>query len=123
MSELVLVSHNREMVIPSGAVKDHLHRLSVFAIWLDATGHSWRDPDRAAYRAHLLARGLQKSSVTAHLATIRARYKALLRDNHLRDHLYGMTPEGLSPADKKAFVDEALTRLNNAADPAAAPVT
>jgi integrase/recombinase XerD len=46
----------------------------------------------------------------------------LLRDNAVRDRLYQMTPPDATPADKKAFVDEALERLKNGTDPATAKV-
>ena len=108
---------NHGMLVPAEAVKDQRHRLSVFTRWLDSTDRSWREPDLTAYRDHLLARGLQPTSVAAHLGTIRARYTALLRDNSLRDRLYALTPINSSPADRKAFVDELLQRLRNASDP------
>lgn len=114
---------SQAMLVPPDAVKDQRHRLRSFAAWLDTVGSSWWEPDLAAYRDYLLVRGLQPTSISAHLGTIRARYKALLRDNHLRDQLYALTPLGSSPADRKAFVDEVLQRLRNAADPHAASIT
>src|SRR5579859_2561382 len=121
-SELTLVSPNRDMLLPPGAAKDHLHRLSVFCAWLDALGYPWHDPHLAAYRDHLSVRGLSPASIAAHLGTIRSRYKALLRDNGLRDVLYSLTPPGAALADRKAFVDEMLSRLLNSVDPSTAPV-
>jgi site-specific recombinase XerD len=115
---------NRSVLIPSGAVKDKLSRLSRFAGWLDDTGVTWHNPDLAAYRDFLKSEyGLANSSIAAHLSTIRGQYNSLLRDNAVRDRLYQMTPADTSPADRKAFVDEALERLKNAVDPSTAKVT
>jgi site-specific recombinase XerD len=60
--------------------------------------------------------------VQAHLATVRGRYAAVLRDNRVRRALYDMAPAECGPADRKAFVDEALLRLQNAVHPAASAV-
>ena len=59
-----------------------------------------------------------------HLATIRGRYRALLRDNALRGKLSAdARAHGCdSPADIKAYVDEVLVRLENATHPDTAPV-
>ncbi len=118
----VLASSNRDVLVPPGAIKDERHRLTTFADWLDATARRWSEPDLAAYRDHLLANGLAPSSVQAHLATVRGRYHLLLRDNAVRDTLYALTPASASPAERKAFVDETLTRLQNGIDPQASPV-
>ncbi len=118
----ILSSSNHDVLVPSGAMKDKRHRLTTFSNWLDATGRLWNEPDLAAYRDHLLARGLAHNSVQAHLATVRGRYTMLLMDNGVRDALYSLTPSIASPAERKAFVDEALIRLQNGIDPKAAPV-
>lgn len=68
---LILPTSNQTVIVPPGAVKDQLHRLSRFARWLDATGCSWYQPDLAAYRDFLLEEGLARTSVQAHLSTIR----------------------------------------------------
>jgi len=121
--ELIPSTTNRAMLIPPDMDKDKRHRLSGFTAWLDAHCHDWSAPDLAAYRDHLLnERGLSPTSVQSHLATIRSRYKALLRDNAVRDGLYALTPPDASGAERKAFVDEVLQRLRNATDPATAIV-
>lgn len=117
-------SFNALAFIPRGSVKDKLHRLKEYVTWLDREGCPWHNPDLAAYRDFLLydysgrdGQPLSASSVATHLSTVRGRYRELLRDNRVRDLLYQMTP-GESPlADRKAFVDEMLTRIKNAADP------
>ena len=66
---------------------------------------------------------LSPASVQAHLSTIRGRYGKVIKDNATRERLYSLAPADASAADKKAFVDEVLTRLKNAVDADNAPVT
>ena len=97
------------------AHKDKRSRVGRFVDWLDTTGAIWHRPALDAYRDYLLyERGIAPATVKAHLATIRGRYKQLLEDNATRDLLYAMTPPEATASDKKAFVDEMLTRLDNA---------
>ena len=103
--------------------KDELHRISRFIDWMaDHKSIMWLQPDLLAYRDHLFDEGLANTSISSHLATVRGGYRALLRDNALRQKLYEQTPPESSPADRKAFVDEVLTRLENALTPSVAPV-
>jgi integrase/recombinase XerD len=110
--------------------KDQISRVQTFVDWLDLTGGNWQAPDLAAYRDWLLssdrvardrhtrelqpAAPLSPASTAAHLSTIRGRYQALLDDNATRADLYRLTPADASAADRKAFVDETLKRLQNA---------
>ena len=130
MSEIEIRSDNRAALLPD-SVRDRnqLSRLGLFCAWLDHEGYSWHAPDLAAYRDHLLhtykgknGKPLQGSSVKVHLATIRGRYRAILRQNSLRDDLYNLTAEDESLADRKALVDEFIVRLTNDIDPLAVPV-
>lgn len=107
--------------------KNTYSRLSTFAEWLDTQARAWHQPDLAAYRDHLLARGLKPTSVSAHLSSIRGRYRALLRDNAIRQDFLAMAgaqlgPDHDTPANRKALLDEYLERLRNTVDPANAPV-
>jgi len=109
--------------------KDELHRLATYARWLDEQQRIWLQPNLVRYRDYLLTayegrdgKPLSGRSVKAHLSTIRARYRALLRDNTIRDELYAMIPSEASVADRKAIVDELLKRVENAIDPDVAPV-
>lgn len=63
-----------------------------------------------------------EATVAAHLATIRGRYNALLKSNNVRQDFYDMAPSNASAADRKAFVDEVLVRLQNAVHPSTAAV-
>jgi integrase len=104
-------------LIPPDVDKHTKYRLRKFIKWLG--DRSWLSPDLAAYRDWLLSEDYAASTTSAHLSTVRARYAAILRDNGLRDILYRNVPENCqSPADQAAFVDEVVTRLGNAVDPA-----
>lgn len=133
---ITLPSANRSAIIPTNAEGNTKHRLEYFVKWLDDSGQRWINPDLAAYRDYLMSEArtvpgkagemkpspLSPASAQAHLATIRGRYKAILESNTARDDLYSLAPSDASAADKKAFVDELLTRLENATKPSAAKV-
>jgi len=115
-------------LIPPDAGKDARYRLGKFARWMAARSRPWHKPDLAAYRDHLLET-LAPATVSGHLSTIRARYQRMLQDNATRDVLYRLAQEALqgtdqedTPANRKAFVDELTTRIENAVDPNAARV-
>lgn len=112
--------------IPDTASKDVKSRLNLYNEWLANIGG-----DLVDYRDYLMSNDrqtidrrtgvvmplppLSPSSAAAHLATIRARYNAMLTDNGLRDWLYKAAPQ--DAPNKKDFVDEYLIRLANAVDP------
>jgi site-specific recombinase XerD len=118
------------LLIPdeSKANKDQRSRVRQFTAWLETQPAIDRyAPDLAAYRDHLLTREvspLRPATVSVHLSTIRSAYARLLKDNALRDRLYTRAAGDLqrlghadAPADRKAFVDEYLKRMENAIDP------
>jgi len=112
----------RYLLIPDNPNRDMKSRIGMFAEWLQTSGSPLYAPDLKAYSEHL-STSKAPASVAAHLSTIRAAYRRLLRDNDLRDELYSVAASRLeTPADRKAFVDEQLKRMENALDPAAAPV-
>ena len=99
------------------ADKHTRYRLGKFHDWLEQTGDKWYQPDLVSYRAHLLD-NYAPTTARAHLSTIRARYDALIRDNATRDALYQLAEQTAgNPADRKAFVDEVIERMKNAANP------
>lgn len=105
---------------PDAAGKDGRYRLYKYAGWLDTTGASWWVPDLATYRDHLLGSGLAASTVSAHLSTIRARYKTLTRD---RERFFSMVATETGDfQEQKAMVDELVIRIENGVDPDASPV-
>lgn|SRR5574341_452080 len=124
MTSTSLATHRTFDILTYGATdnKDTISRLQLFSDWLDESGLHWYQPDLAAYRDHLLAAAKNPSSVSAHLSTIRAAYRRLLMSNIVRDTLYHFVPADLPMADRKAFVDEMITRVQNAIDPRLAPV-
>lgn len=127
---IVLKTRNHDILLTENEETNGKHRLSLFSRWLDDTGQHWHQPDLGAYRDYLLTgyRGrdgkpLAPASVRAHLATVRGRYARLVDDNTVRELLYSLAPAAASASDRKAFVDEVITRLQNVIQPAAAPVT
>nr|MBN1228809.1 tyrosine-type recombinase/integrase [Anaerolineae bacterium] len=106
----------------SRKTKDIRVRLTRFLAWQESRGETWYMPDLEAWRDGLVAEGKAPGTVSAYLATVRGAYRRVLRDNAARQHLYNMAPPDASPADKKAFVDELLTRIQNAVHPDTAPV-
>lgn len=130
---LITIPDLRNSLIPQDANKDTRSRLGQFITWLEENPAIDRyAPDLAAYRDHLLTRDdrpLGLATTAAHLSTIRSAYTRLLKSNVLRDRLYTNAGGELqrlghsdTPANRKAFVDEALTRLDNAIDPDASHV-
>lgn len=108
---------NAAVLMPVNANKDARSRLTRFVGWLDDTGAAWHTPDLATYRDDLLE-SYKPTSASAHLSTIRARYKAILADNVTRDTLFAIASQVTSDVlERKAFVDETLTRLSNAVNP------
>lgn len=119
----------RYILLQPGDGKDTRSRVGMFESWLTSSGSPLYSPDLAAYRDRLLSTK-SPTSTAAHLSTIRAAYRRAMRANDLRDRLF--TDAGIAlqhigaednPANRKAFVDERITRLKNVIDPKAAPVT
>lgn len=95
---------------------DRKARLNRYLDWLDETGRAWYEPDLAAWRDSLLGEGLSPATAYAYLSTVRKVYRDSLRDNRTRDYFYSLTPDGASLLERKAFVDELVTRIENATD-------
>jgi site-specific recombinase XerD len=131
MQQIVQTYQNPATVLlPQDPGKDAKYRLGRFADWLQEQGQSWQTPDLQSYRDALLSQDYAPSTVSAHLSTIRARYKRLLSDNGTRQTLYRHATRYLeavgqetTPASVKSLVDELTTRLENAIDPDNSRVT
>ena len=130
-NQIVPVQHisNHAALVPAEASGHQKHRLTTFAAWLDGSKAHWAQPDLKAYADYLQTayigrngKPLAPSSVSSHLSTIRGRYQMLLKDNAVRDTLYRAAANVEGAANKKAHVDEVLTRIANGIDPAAAKV-
>lgn len=127
---------NALILMPSHPDKDEKSRLGYYIRWLDDNDMAWYQPDLAAYRDYMLYHRMKNdprsgeirparlsaATVQAHLATIRGRYDDILRDNVVRQMLFELAPEDTQMADRKAFVDEVLVRLQNAVHPTSASV-
>jgi len=128
MTELMTYKQQANL-IPAAADKDTASRLGRYQDWLTDQGHDWHEPALGSYRDHLIDQGLALTSVSAHLSTIRGRYRVLLKDNNIRDGLevavreaLGQAGKGDSPADVEALVNRKLARLSNAIDPSQSSV-
>jgi len=117
-----LAKHIRSTLLPAGTDKHTRSRLLKYITWLGVNGGDWTRPDLAVYRDNLLV-DHSPVTVAAHLSTIRGQYRRVINDNDMRDQLYSIVPGEVGPADKKAFVDEAITRMENAIDPRYSKVT
>jgi hypothetical protein len=120
---------NVALFVPADAAGVVRQRLTRFEAWLEGSGGHLYAPDLAAWRDALLAEGIAPTSARADLATVRSRYRELLRGEALRAGLYdhaGATLAGIgaedSPANRIALESEALTRLHTVLEPEAAPV-
>ena len=118
----------RAILIPPRAGKDRRSRLGAFATWLEDTVRSWNTPDLPAWRDSLLETH-KPSSTAAYLATIRGRYRELLKEDATRTALFDQAGAILQeqgqaddPANRAAIVGELVTRLENAVDPARSEV-
>lgn len=117
------VGDARKILMPDDPDKDTKHRLNRYLRWLKETNRTWLDADLAAHRDYLLNdEHISPTSASAHLSTIRARYKTIMRAPATRDRLYRLTSSDAPPSDRKAFVDEIYERLRAMLDPDAAVV-
>src|SRR5262245_6876670 len=131
-STAIVPIRSNPLLIEGDTSKDRVSRLTMFADWLNQTGGEWAAPNLAAYRDYLRsdqrtvidrrtgerksAPPLSAQATSTHLATIRGRYQAIVGDNALRDYLQLQVPDG-SLADQHAWVEDKITRLQNAIHP------
>ena len=112
-------THNNNLLLQhvNTSNKSTVSRVNLFSAWLTDNNLSLLTANLSAYRDYLLnTRQLSPASASSHLSTLRGAYKRMLLDNAFRDSLYASTPDHASTADKKAMVDEVLTRLTNASN-------
>jgi len=120
----------KTFLIPADADKHMRSRLALFSTWQTDRGKPWYDLDLKAYRDHLASyRGFSSATVSAHLSSVRSRYRGLMSDNALRAQWLNRLGDDLrrlgqddSPANRRALLDEYYTRLANSLDPSIAPV-
>jgi len=112
---IVLTGFVEGLLMPDEmANKNTRSRMEIFRRWMVAENIDFHNPDLGCYRDHLTLR-YKASSVSNHLSTVRACYRSLLRSNDFRNRLYSIAQGG--PADRKAFVDEVIKRIENGIDP------
>lgn len=101
-----------ESLMPVNPVENTLYRMQPFIEWCNDTlsGNQWLIPDLQAYGDHLSQR-MQNKSIRAHLGTIRAQYRKLIKNNDFRRLL--IAEIGVDG------VNEWVVQLNNALDPGA----
>jgi integrase len=111
---------DNNLLLKQGDSNDTLSRIERYLDWLNTTGQVFYQSSLSEYQDYLLhdyttstGRRLQYSSIETYLATIRGRINELLRDNRLRDYFLSQTPPDANPADRKAYVDEHIIRLQN----------
>lgn len=121
---IILKADVGAMLMPANPDRDTRHRIGRFASWLASNAQPWHKPDLAAYRDNLTAEGLAARTIAAHLSTIRGAYGRVITDNETRQALFDQAAaQGLTgPADRAAFVNETITRIQNAIDPARSSV-
>jgi site-specific recombinase XerD len=118
-----------QVLLPAKPTKNDRCRIKRFAEWMQTEAREWTEVDLAAWRDAMLEEGLAEGTVTGYLSSVRTRYRDILRKGQTRDFLYHKAVVELqrlgqedSPANRKAYVDEVKERLENALDPAEAPV-
>ena len=103
-------------LVPANADKCTRSRLAHFRRWQKSNTLPWHDPNLARYRDDMLASGKARSTVAAYLSTVRACYRAVITDNAIRQMLFDQAAQEIgldAPADRKAWVDEVLTRIQS----------
>ncbi len=127
-TKLITTKANASIIVPVNATKDTKSRLTRYARFQEQSGQDWHNIDLTKYRDEL-SLSLSPASVSAHLSTVRSRYRAMLRDPQRRDDLYTLAGERLqkldqedTPANRSAFVNEIEIRIMNALDPKEASV-
>jgi len=112
------------IVFAGGGSRARRSRLNRFCAWQLQTGGPWYLPDLAGWRDHLIhEEGATASTARAYLSTVRSAYRKILRDNEIRQMLYGRLDPEMPPERQYALISEFLTQLKNALDPDNAPVS
>ncbi len=130
---------NYAILMPTAPSKDHKSRLGFYIDWLSKNGREWYNPDLRAYRDYMLneraridkdgnarAATLSPRTVTAHLATIRARYSELMLSSEVLDDLIDLgdlaPPDDIDGRKAREMADMFLVRLQKDVHPATSPV-
>jgi len=118
MNSIVAINDIDGLFVPNNYTSENQRqRVERYLQWLSTSGHRWQHAPLAAYRDALADDGYAPNTISAYVAGARQRYAELLKDNTLRDALYDLIPGGTGTADRKAIVDEILTRIENGINP------
>ncbi len=104
---------------PATADKHRRYRMNSYLTWV---GPRWLEPKLADYRDFLLDSGLMASTVKAHLCAVRVAYRELLLDRDLFFSQARTAKPTASFVELKLAVDEMITRIRDAIDPAAVKI-
>ena len=126
---------NYAILMPGDPNKDQKSRLGFFIDWLSSNKRTWINPGLAEYRDYLLfdrvrigkqgqeiAAQLSPSTVNAHLATIRSRYKYLFNDSEALDDLIDREGSDQPEDEVEAGVRSMFLRLQMDIHPTSARV-
>lgn len=112
-----IIRHNQSLldIVNIGDNKDYITRIRKYETWLNQSGQNLMNANLDAYKTYLVNNGLSAGTVNNYIGTIRKWYKQLSQQ---RDFLYSYTDGSLPMLERKAYVDEIVTRLLQKADPA-----
>ena len=130
---------NYAILMPKDPDKDQKSRLRFYIEWLSKRGREWYSPDLRAYRDYMLNERvradkdgnlrpatLSPRTVTAHLATIRARYSELMLSSEVHDDLIDLgdlaPPDDEGGQKARQMADMFLVRLQKDVHPSVAQV-
>lgn len=119
MTKEIIPSPQSPLIPPPTAPKDLRHRMTKYLTWV---GHYWLTPNLNAYHDFLRGEGLQPTSIAAHLSTVRAAYRDLMRDRDLFYDQARAVSQATDPVTLKTIVDEMVIRIKNAIEPEAVKV-
>jgi len=98
--------------------KDVTNRLTAFADWLTKHNLPWYEPHLQDYRdSLLLERDLAPTSVNAHLATIRGRYRTLLEDGTIERALRQVLTPTAAGSEREARVKTIIQHITDEIEP------
>jgi len=116
MIELIFTSQADAIrfLLPQNPDKDTHTRINRYINWLRISGRHWLVVDLIGYKGFLEDDPSINSdqTISAYLSAVRTRYSELQHRNDFRDWLYKQTTGSM--LERKAIVEEILTRIENA---------
>jgi integrase len=116
-----LDSPNYRILVPSlsddekRSKKDLVNRLGGYATWLDENRRTCMEPALDEYKDYLLEeRGLAPATVNAHLATIRSRFRSLLKSGAIQEAVQASQGKHCDRATRAEEVEKVVKRIRHA---------